>query len=83
MRAKQLTAGLLGVALLVLGTGVARAEPYLAVRTGAKCSDCHTNLDGGGKRTSFATSTRTTSCTTCRSCRCRRACESFNGELNQ
>ena len=24
------------------------------VRAGAKCSDCHTNLTGGGKRTSFA-----------------------------
>jgi len=38
----------------VLVTPVA-AEPYLAVRAGAKCSDCHTNLSGGGKRTPFAT----------------------------
>jgi hypothetical protein len=41
-------------ALTVLAPPAA-AEPYLAVRTGAKCSDCHTNLSGGGKRTPFAT----------------------------
>jgi hypothetical protein len=66
MRAQQLTRSaarefhrwllrfLTATAGVLLLAGVVRAEPYLVARAGAKCSACHTNQTGGGKRTSFA-----------------------------
>jgi len=38
---------------LVVVAAPAAAEPYLALRTGLKCSSCHTNLTGGGNRNAF------------------------------
>ncbi len=43
---------LVGLVLWV-AVGTAYAEPYMAVRDGYKCSGCHTNQTGGGKRTSI------------------------------
>lgn len=46
-----------GLTICILGSilaGNARAEPYLAIQEGYKCSKCHVNMTGGGKRTDFA-----------------------------
>jgi hypothetical protein len=38
---------------LLTGNQAARAEPYIAVQKGLKCTSCHTSPAGGGKRTNY------------------------------
>ena len=46
-------AGLLAIVLVTPPDARAADEPYLSVRTGLRCSQCHTNRTGGGGRTAF------------------------------
>src|SRR5215813_14317715 len=82
MRPEQLTAAIGGLVLVLLAA-TARAEPYLAVRSGAKCSDCHTNLDGGGKRTAFAHIHAHDILHDLQILPLPKGVQSFNGEINQ
>ena len=51
MRLQGLCAGIFA---LLIWAAPAAGEPYIAIREGLKCSQCHANITGGGMRTVYA-----------------------------
>ncbi|HYC53479.1 MAG TPA: hypothetical protein VEL28_00870 [Candidatus Binatia bacterium] len=45
-----MAAALVAAGVVAVAAGSARAEPYMALREGFTCGDCHTNRTGGGMR---------------------------------
>jgi len=54
LRNRLACVGLCILGSILWGVSIVRAEPYLAIQEGYKCSKCHVNMTGGGKRTDFA-----------------------------
>lgn len=50
IRVRHLLIALAAAVPALVPSGNARAEPYMALRTGWACSACHTNTSGGGQR---------------------------------
>jgi hypothetical protein len=80
----QLRWVVLTIGVWMLSTLPAAAEPYLAVREGMRCSACHVNMNGGGKRTDLvATHARDVLHYPTFLGRFSNPAELFNGEINK